>query len=122
MLKMNKLLVLIAISILILSLIACSGRTDTSSVDTDKAGQIENGSSLKSFTIEELKQYNGKDGNKAYIAVDGKVYDVTNSASWKGGRHNGYEAGADLTDEIKNKSPHGISKLRGIPVVGELQK
>jgi predicted heme/steroid binding protein len=75
---------------------------------------------LKEFTLEELAQYNGKDGNAAYIAVDGIVYDVTKVAQWKNGNHNGYKAGKDLTEAIKTKSPHGISKLKNIKVVGKL--
>lgn len=34
---------------------------------------------MQEFTLEELKKYNGKNGNPAYIAVNGKVYDVTNN-------------------------------------------
>jgi cytochrome b involved in lipid metabolism len=29
------------------------------------------------FTIEEIKRNNGEDGNKLWILIDGKVYDVT---------------------------------------------
>lgn len=72
------------------------------------------------LTMEELSQYDGKDGNPAYVAVDGVIYDVTELPKWKDGEHNGYSAGQDLTDAIKNKSPHGVSKLRGVPVVGKL--
>ena len=75
---------------------------------------------LLQLTLEELKQYDGQNGNPAYIAVDGVIYDVTNVPQWSGGKHNGYTAGQDLTDAIKNKSPHGVSKLQGGPVVGEL--
>lgn len=74
----------------------------------------------KTFTIEELKTFNGKDGNPAYVAIDGIVYDFTNSGPWRNGDHNGYEAGNDLTEEIKSKSPHGIGKLNGIPAIGRL--
>ncbi|MPM81689.1 hypothetical protein SDC9_128746 [bioreactor metagenome] len=52
--------------------------------------------------------------------MDGVIYDVTNVPQWKGGKHNGYTAGQDLTDIIKNKSPHGVAKLQGVPIVGEL--
>jgi predicted heme/steroid binding protein len=74
----------------------------------------------KVFTLEELAKYNGKDGNPAYVAVDGIVYDLTKLPKWKNGMHNGYEAGNDLTQIIKEKSPHGVSKLRGVPMVGKL--
>jgi predicted heme/steroid binding protein len=72
------------------------------------------------LTLEQLKQFNGKDGNPAYIAVDGVLYDVTNDRHWSNGTHEGYSAGKDLTDAIKGKSPHGTSVLDGLPVVGKL--
>jgi len=72
------------------------------------------------LTLEQLKQYNGKNGNPAYIAVDGVIYDVTNNHHWTTGMHEGYSAGADLTDAIMAKSPHGISVLGDVPVVGKL--
>ena len=72
------------------------------------------------FSLDELKQYNGKDGKPAYVAVDGIVYDVSASDKWKNGDHNGFEAGNDLTDEIKNVSPHGVKMLDRVPVVGKL--
>ena len=77
-------------------------------------GQLE-------LTLEELAKYNGKDGQPAYIAVDGIIYDVTDSRAWKNGMHNGFEAGKDLTEEIKTVSPHGIGKLEGITQVGKLK-
>ena len=72
------------------------------------------------LTLEELTKFNGKDGARAYVAVDGIIYDMTDSAAWKNGDHNGFEAGKDLTDAIKNQSPHGTGKLSGVPEVGKL--
>ena len=72
------------------------------------------------LTLEQMKQYNGKDGNPAYIAVDGVIYDVTNDRHWKSGTHEGYSAGKDLTDAIKGKSPHGTSVLDDVPIVGKI--
>ncbi len=72
------------------------------------------------FTMEELSTYNGNDGMPAYVAVDGIVYDLTNSSAWRNGRHNGFTAGKDLTEEIINVSPHGLKNLEGIPIVGKL--
>jgi len=70
--------------------------------------------------VEELAQYNGKDGQPAYVAVEGVIYDVTDVPQWAGGEHNGYSAGADLTDAITQQSPHGTSVLADLPVVGTL--
>lgn len=72
------------------------------------------------LTLEELSEYNGQNGMPAYVAIDGVIYDITNVKEWQGGEHNGFVAGNDLTDEIKNVSPHGISKLEGVPIVGKL--
>lgn len=72
------------------------------------------------LTLDQLKQYDGKNGNPAYIAVDGVLYDVSGVRQWKNGSHEGYSAGKDLTDAILGKSPHGTSVLDGVPVVGKL--
>lgn len=59
------------------------------------------------MTLDELKQYDGQNGQKAYIAYKGKVYDVTDSPLWKNGIHKKlHKAGLDLTDVFKN-APHG---------------
>jgi len=73
----------------------------------------------QTFTLEELAVYDGIGENKAYIAVDGKVYDVTNREGWGEGNHNGAVAGTDLTELILS-SPHGKDVLRGLTVVGTL--
>lgn len=72
------------------------------------------------LTLEELKEFNGKDGKAAYVAVDGVIYDVTNSSRWKNGEHNDFFAGNDLSDGIKNVSPHGVKVLERMPVVGKI--
>ena len=92
--------------------------SDNSASAAATTPSAENGT-LK-LTLDQLKQYDGKNGNPAYVAVDGVIYDVTNVPQWKNGEHNGYSAGNDLTDIIKNKSPHGVKQLKGIPVVGKL--
>lgn len=87
---------------------------------SDASDATATDSTMLELTLEELKQYDGKNGNPAYVAVDGVIYDVTNVAKWKDGEHNGYSAGNDLTDIIKNKSPHGVKNLEGLPVVGKI--
>ena len=63
---------------------------------------------MKEFTREELATFNGKDGNPAYVAFKGVVYDVTDSAMWGDGDHEGMHfAGADLTEE-HGDAPHDV--------------
>ena len=52
---------------------------------------------MQTFTQAELATYNGINGNPAYIAVNGTVYDVTNEAAWAAATHFGLSAGKDLT-------------------------
>jgi len=77
-------------------------------------------STERKFTLEELKQYDGREGRPAYIAFKGKVYDVTDSYLWIEGDHQGqHVAGKDLTDEMKF-APHGEETLERIKQVGVL--
>ena len=76
----------------------------------------------KTFTAAELAQYNGKNGARAYIAFEGKVYDVTDSALWTDGDHLGtHQAGMDLTAEI-DVAPHGTETLERVVLVGVLAR
>ncbi len=72
------------------------------------------------FTLDELATYNGQNGQPAYVAYQGTVYDVSNQPNWTGGTHNGETAGTDLTNEI-SKSPHGDKVFQELPVVGTLK-
>ena len=74
---------------------------------------------LPTFTLAELATFNGENGQPAYVAVEGVVYDVSNHPRWQTNEHNGNVAGTDLTEAIK-KAPHGTSKLKDLPVVGKL--
>jgi len=74
---------------------------------------------MRIFTKEELKKYNGNDG-PAYIAYEGKVYDVSQSFHWKRGIHQVvHYAGCDLTEALK-QAPHDSDMLDKFPIVGEL--
>lgn len=65
----------------------------------------------------DLRQYNGRNGNKAYIAHAKIVYDV--SHIFNNGEHMSCLAGNDLTD-ILDLMPHGIEILEKAVVVGKL--
>jgi predicted heme/steroid binding protein len=82
---------------------------------------VETSETMRVFTLEELAMYDGLDGQDAYIAVDGIVYDVTNSSLWTDGNHQGrVQAGQDLTTEIDTISPHGRRVLDNVPIIGTL--
>ncbi|MCW4010112.1 MAG: cytochrome B5 [Candidatus Bathyarchaeota archaeon] len=75
----------------------------------------------KKFTVEELSKFDGRNGNPAYIAFKGKVYDVSDSSFWLDGDHLGaHQAGKDLTEEI-DMAPHGPENVDRVKIVGVLQ-
>ncbi len=75
---------------------------------------------LRSFTAEDLARFNGKDGSPAYIAYEGRVFDVTASRLWRGGLHMRLHiAGRDLTREMP-AAPHDLSVLDRFPQIGVL--
>jgi predicted heme/steroid binding protein len=75
---------------------------------------------MRQFTAEEFASYDGRDGRPAYVAYEGKVYDVTDSFLWKGGRHQAmHDAGLDLTRALLD-APHGPDLLARCPRVGVL--
>lgn len=75
---------------------------------------------MKTFTLEELAQFDGKDGRPVYVAYKGKVVDVSGSKIWKGGRHmNRHDAGHDLTADLA-QAPHPEDRLERYPQVGVL--
>ena len=62
----------------------------------------------KIFTLDELKNYDGKEGRKAYIAVDGVVYDVTNVAACKVGLI--MEIMLEMMFQIESSKHHMVSQ------------
>ena len=106
----------ISIVLLLLLSVGCAIPTSPSSVVSSSSTSV-----LLELTLEELKEFDGKGGRKAYIAVGGTIYDVTGNLNWFRGNHNGFEAGRDLTEAMDTQSPHGRSKLTGLPIVGKIK-
>ena len=75
------------------------------------------------LTRKQLSDFDGQDGRPAYVAVNGTIYDLTQSRLWRGGvhapSHGRARAGQDLSELIK-ESPHGDKHLKDFPVVGYL--
>ncbi|OOM78151.1 cytochrome b5-like heme/steroid binding domain protein [Clostridium puniceum] len=73
----------------------------------------------KEFTLEELEKCDGENGNPAYVAVEGVVYDVSELSAWRTGKHLGFIAGQDLSEQFNGC--HGIIDiLTNAPKVGIL--
>lgn len=73
---------------------------------------------MRSFDRDELARYDGRNRSPILVAFGGKVYDVSASYHWRGGRHHAlHRAGQDLT-AFMNAAPHGEDLLAPFPVVG----
>lgn len=79
----------------------------------------------KTFSLEELAEYDGTGGRPAYVAVDGVVYDLSASSLWPDGTHSrcslGAAAGQDLSVVITQAPASMRSLLQQMPVVGSLE-
>ena len=74
------------------------------------------------FTKKELGRYNGWNGAPAYIAYQGRVYDVSRSFLWQQGRHQALHAsGRDLSRSLE-EAPHDAELLKRFPMVGTLSE
>jgi predicted heme/steroid binding protein len=72
--------------------------------------------------VDQLGRYNGRRGAPAFLACQGKVYDVSGSFLWQHGQHQVlYKADSDLTSELA-QAPRGVEPLARFPVVGVLER
>jgi predicted heme/steroid binding protein len=109
--------------------VGCGGDADTESEKTTPADTAPSSTapdeSVKTFTLEELAEFDGEDGQPAYVAVDGVVYDVTGSGDWPAGKHSpcnlDASAGKDLSEILKQAPPAMRGYIEARPVVGELK-
>jgi predicted heme/steroid binding protein len=92
--------------------------TEVPATDAPAAAE-EAGEEALLLTLEELKAFDGKEGRRAYVAVDGIIFDVTDSPLWASGTHNGNQAGQDLTQALAG-APHGPEKLENVVEIGVL--
>jgi len=75
---------------------------------------------MEQMDKDELQQYDGTEDKKAYVAYQGRVFDVTQSKLWKNGLHfKTHQAGGDLTEAMK-AAPHGPNVMGRLEQVGKL--
>ncbi len=77
---------------------------------------------LRSFTVKELEQFNGKSGNPLYIAFKGRVYDLSKSRLWVNGTHLGVHTYNENLSETIKSAPHGEETLARYPIIGEISE
>ena len=77
---------------------------------------------MQEFDLEQVAQFNGKDGKPVYIVHEGRVFDVSGSKLWKGGVHmRRHNAGKDLSTDF-GAAPHGTEVFDRCPQVGVVRK
>jgi len=77
---------------------------------------------MQEFDPEKLEEFDGRDGRSCYVAVQGKVYDLSDSSLWKTGKHMGrHTAGRELDQALEN-APHGEEMLKKFRQVGIIKK
>ncbi len=89
-------------------------------VPPENLPQPETPAEQKTFTLEELKNYNGENGRPAYVAVNGVVYDVSQRIPWAGGTHFGLVSGNDLSGQFMACHGGVRTVIEQLPVVGIL--
>lgn len=77
---------------------------------------------LPIYSKGELSLRNGQDKEEIWVAYKGKIYDLTSSKKWVGGKHyNIHWSGQDLTSELQS-APHTELVFSRFPVVGILKE
>lgn len=94
-------------------------QTTNSTTTTTTNNSTSTQETLPIFTLQELSLYTGANGSTAYIAVNGVVYDVTHV--FVNGTHQGLQLGGTDASAVFASSPHSVSLLSSLPVVGTLE-
>ncbi|MFA6429100.1 MAG: hypothetical protein WCV84_01220 [Patescibacteria group bacterium] len=85
----------------------------------ESASPSANAAAPTVFTADALKAFNGLDGQPAYVAVDGVVYDA--SRVFQNGKHGGGRVTAGLEQSAAFHSKHAAKILESLPVMGTYQ-
>lgn len=75
---------------------------------------------LPEFSKAQLALRNGQDKPQIWVALNGFIYDVSDSRLWRNGKHYEHWAGQDLTDELK-EAPHTEKVFEKFKPIGRLK-
>ena len=70
----------------------------------DQTGQPQRDNKTKPFTLEDVAKFDGKNGQKTYIALYGYVFDVSSSPNFSQGGSYAHFAGHDISIACANHS------------------
>lgn len=76
-------------------------------------------SGLTVYTRSQLALRNGQDKPEIWVALNGIIYDVTESRLWRNGKHYEHWAGQDLTPELAD-APHTEKVFERFKAIGIL--
>ena len=74
---------------------------------------------MKKYTKNQLALRNGQDYDEIWVALHGKIYDVSKSRLWRNGKHYEHWAGQDLCHELAD-APHTAKVFEKFEIIGEL--
>lgn len=116
--------VLLASAAILIFVGPCVSVNTTGSTSQQPGNTTTPQAAARVFTRAELAKNNGQNGNPAYVAVDGYVYDVTGAPHFVGGLHSvcdeDSKAGQDLSDEMSEAPPNMRQMLQAYPIVGSM--
>lgn len=75
---------------------------------------------LPEYTRSQLALRNGQDKPQIWVALDGVIYDLTESRLWRDGKHYEHWAGQDLTAELQD-APHSAGVFARFKKVGKIK-
>lgn len=85
-------------------------------------GTLEEGrQQLPEYTLDQLSKFDGTEGQLAYVAISGTIYDVTSIKQWANGKHHGLKAGRDVTEFFNSCHKNEQAILNRLKAVGTLK-
>ena len=91
-------------------------------INSDKNPKLNSNSreELRYYKLQDISKFDGKNGNLAYVVINGTVYDVTCMRHWLNGNHYGLSAGKDLTEYFETCHKDEKDILKELRIVGTI--